>query len=64
MNIEVEGAIDDLYLYDISGKILQKIEVKNRELFQINLANYARGVYFINYLDEKRQRAGGKIIFQ
>lgn len=50
VNIVANQDIKELYLTDLSGKVLQVIdELKANEIKRIDLSNYASGIYLIRY---------------
>lgn len=61
LHIEISGNIEDMFLADISGKLLQKFDIKNQNSFQINLRQFPAGIYFIQYQNGERWQTG-KII--
>lgn len=61
LNIEVSGKMKEMFLADVSGKILQRFDIKNQNYFQINLGNFPAGIYFIQYQNGERWKTG-KII--
>jgi len=61
LNIEFTGNMEEMFLADVSGKILQRFDIKNRNSFRISLSNYPSGIYFIQYQNGERWQTG-KII--
>ncbi|NPA44029.1 MAG: T9SS type A sorting domain-containing protein, partial [Chlorobi bacterium] len=61
LNIEIVGNIEEMFLADVSGKILQRFNVKNQNRFQINLNKFPAGIYFIQYKNNEIWKTG-KII--
>jgi len=61
LNIEVSGKMEEMFLADVSGKILQRFDIKNQNTFQINLDRFPAGIYFIQYQNGERWKTG-KII--
>ncbi|MBK7407909.1 MAG: T9SS type A sorting domain-containing protein [Saprospirales bacterium] len=62
LTIETEGAIIELFLTDLSGKILQRIVVDGRPRFQIDISPYPSGVYSLTYFRENDRAVGGRIV--
>jgi hypothetical protein len=62
LNIKVKGNLEDLFLTDMTGKILERILINKRELFSIDLSDYPLGVYLISYIVKNRKVSSGKII--
>jgi hypothetical protein len=62
MKIDVKGSIGELFITDISGKILIKIDVNNDAYHEINLSEYPSGTYFIRYEYAQNKWLSGKFI--
>ncbi len=58
LNIEVSGEMEEMFLADISGKILQRFDIRNQTTFRISLARYPAGIYFIQYQNGERWKTG------
>lgn len=57
--------IRELYISDLSGKVLQVLsKLKKDERIQVDLSNYATGIYLIRYLDEHNHWLSGKVVLQ
>jgi hypothetical protein len=57
--------IRELYVSDLSGKVLQILpKLKKDERIQVDLSNYATGIYLIRYLDENNHWLSGKVVLQ
>jgi len=57
--------IKELYVSDLSGKVLQVIsKLKKDERIQVDLSGYATGIYLIRYLDENNHWLSGKVVLQ
>jgi hypothetical protein len=57
--------IRELYISDLSGKVLQMIpKLKKDERIQVDLSGYATGIYLIRYLDENNHWLSGKVMLQ
>ncbi|MCD4795282.1 MAG: T9SS type A sorting domain-containing protein, partial [Bacteroidales bacterium] len=56
--IEVSGEMEEMFLADVSGKILQRFDIKNHNIFRISLAQYPAGIYFIQYQNGERWKTG------
>lgn len=57
--------IKELYVADLSGKVLQVIpKLKKDERIQVDLSGYATGIYLIRYLDENNHWLSGKVVLQ
>lgn len=53
--------IEMLKIMDITGKVIQKIEV-NATTFTLNTANFARGIYLLEIQNSKQERVLKKLI--
>lgn len=49
ITIEVSGQINEFYICDFSGKILQRQVVKNENNIQLDISMYPPGFYFVRY---------------
>jgi hypothetical protein len=58
LNIEISGEMKEMFLADISGKILQRFDIENQKTFRISLAKYPSGIYFIQYMNGERWQTG------
>jgi len=61
INIECSEEIEFIYLTDLTGKILQKVEFGGRTQIQLYLGDYPVGVYLLRYPVGK-QWVSGKVI--
>lgn len=52
LNIEIQKGITEVFMADISGKLLERFEVKEDNTNQINIGQYPTGIYFIRYEKE------------
>lgn len=61
LTVLVSGDIKELYILDISGKLLQV--VKTQPITHISLADYSSGIYFIRFQADGRN-VTGKVVLQ
>ncbi len=61
VNIEISGNLKEMFLTDVSGKILQRFNINNQNTFTINIGQYPAGIYFLQYQNGERWQTG-KII--
>ncbi|HAD98586.1 MAG TPA: hypothetical protein DCG19_14340 [Cryomorphaceae bacterium] len=54
VNIELDKEVEELFLTDLRGKILQRKEIGKERSFQLSLGNYPVGTYFIRFQAEKK----------
>lgn len=62
LNIEIEGRINEIFMTDISGKILERYLVNGKNYIQIDISPYPRGVYFMTYYGDNNRPSCGKIV--
>jgi len=62
LNIEISGEMEEMFLADVSGKILQRFDIKNQNNFRINIGRYPAGIYFIQYQNGERWQTGKVIL--
>jgi len=58
INLEIEGKIDELYLSDISGKLISKYKVTNETRLKIDLSKYSTGLYFLKFCNNNKWYTG------
>lgn len=64
VNITADLDIEELYITDLSGKVLQIIKkLEKGRIHQVDLSNYATGIYLIRYPDGENWLSG-KVILQ
>ena len=54
LTIELSSSIEELYLTDIAGKILQRFEKLDKGKHPIDLSQYPTGIFFIKYMLNKK----------
>jgi hypothetical protein len=64
VNIEISGDMEEMFLADVSGKILQRFDIKNQNTFTINIGQYPAGIYFLQYQNGERWQTGKIILTQ
>lgn len=62
--IEITGDIEEFYVCDISGKILQRHLVDKQTKMQIDIGKYPIGIYFIRYFIGDDLRSGKVILMR
>jgi hypothetical protein len=48
-SIRIEADIREVFIADISGKLIQRFDCKKGDLLEPNLGNYSSGIYFVKY---------------
>lgn len=61
VNIDIIGNIDELFLTDITGKLLARYKTGSQTVLVIDLSRYSRGIYFLKFNDGS-QFFNGKVI--
>lgn len=62
VSVEIEGEINELFLFDISGKLLAKFNSHKESKMKLDLREYCNGIYFVKFQDQKRWFSGKLII--
>ncbi len=63
VNIKANGAIAELYISDLSGKVLQVVkDLEADKIVQADLSGYASGIYLIRYPVGKRWVSGKVVV--
>jgi hypothetical protein len=62
LNIAINGDVNEMFLTDISGKLLERYIVKGKKHLQVNIAQYPTGVYLMTYFGENNRPISGKIV--
>jgi hypothetical protein len=61
ITVEIEGKLNEIFITDISGKLIAKYNAANDSHLEIDLSNYSSGIYFLKFFDHL-QWFSGKII--
>lgn len=64
LTIELEGEIEEFYVCDMSGKILQRHLVDNQSEIRIDIGTYTNGIYFIRYFVDDKLKSGKVILMR
>ena len=64
LTIEIKGKIEELYLADLSGKLLERYSVKSSERLEINISKYPVGVYFLQYFFNDKWLTGKVVLMR
>jgi hypothetical protein len=62
--IELSASIKELFIADITGKIIYRIENSNMQMLTIDLSHLPNGWYFIKYEYAPDKWLNGKFILQ
>ena len=61
LNIEIDGEMKELFLSDLSGKLLKRYQLTKEMKKRIDLGNFPSGIYFLQcWIDNKRVQ--GKVV--
>ncbi|OFY51659.1 MAG: hypothetical protein A2W85_08360 [Bacteroidetes bacterium GWF2_41_31] len=62
LTIDIQGNINELYLIDLSGKVLEKYNPRKDEKLVLNLSNYSSGIYLLKFEDANGWHSGKIIV--
>jgi len=60
--LEINGIIEELFVSDLTGKIIQRYEIKASNFVILNIAEFPNGIYFIRYEYKPDKWMSGKIL--
>jgi hypothetical protein len=63
LTIEISGSIEEIYLADMSGKLLEKHNTANQERLDLNISQYPNGIYLVQFNDGERW-CSGKVVLR
>lgn len=58
ITVEIKGKVEELYLTDISGKLIKKIKINGETSMNIDLSDYSSGIYFLKYFAQNNSFTG------
>lgn len=58
VTLEVKGQLTELFLTDITGKVLERYQTSQGDKVSIDIKDNAAGLYFIRYLKDEHWKAG------
>lgn len=62
VNIEVKGTLQELFLVDISGKLLQRFELNGEDRIKIDISQYPMGTYRLTYFESSNVPQSGMVV--
>ena len=62
LNIKIKGDVKELFLTDLSGRILERFNVEGRRKFKVDLSGYPAGTYQISYWGENKRPVSGQVV--
>jgi hypothetical protein len=60
--VRVEGKIEEIYLFDLSGKLMEKFKFDTDNEVQIDISSYSTGIYFLKFLSGEKWYSGKVIL--
>jgi hypothetical protein len=63
LTIEISGNIEEIFLADMSGKLLEKYNTANQERLDLNISQYPNGIYLVQFNDGERW-CSGKVVLR
>jgi Mg-chelatase subunit ChlD len=64
LTLEVKGKVTELFLTDITGKVLQRFQTSQGDKLNINIKDNAAGLYFIRYMKDEHWKAGKVVLLK
>ncbi|MCH8903291.1 MAG: T9SS type A sorting domain-containing protein [Bacteroidetes bacterium] len=58
VTVEIEGEINELYLSDMNGKLLERYTFVDQQKKEIDISRYATGLYFLQYENQGKWFTG------
>lgn len=58
ITVEIKGNVKEIFLADISGKLLEKFDVSGQESLVLDISQYPTGIYFLQYFLDGKWLAG------
>ncbi|MEM7037837.1 MAG: carboxypeptidase-like regulatory domain-containing protein, partial [Bacteroidota bacterium] len=62
VHVEVQGKVGELFVTDLSGKILQRHSVPKDQVLDIDISDFPAGVYYIKYAYSEDRWLSGKVV--
>lgn len=60
--VKLEKAVKELFITDITGKILLRFDDLTKGETEINLANFPNGTYFVRFVEKEKLRTGRVVL--
>lgn len=58
IRVNISGAIEELFIFDISGKLMMRFELGSKTQLKIDLSDYSTGLYFLKYRYNSKWNTG------
>lgn len=62
--IEFDGESSEIYFADISGKLLERYKIKDKQKIEIDISKYPTGIYFLKYQLNKKWLMGKVVLIR
>jgi hypothetical protein len=62
LHIDVKGKIEELFLCDSTGKLLQRVELDGKHKLQLDISPYPIGIYRIMYFEDLNVPRSGAVV--
>ena len=62
LTLEVDADIKEVFLADISGKLLEKFKTERKNRLEINISKYPNGIYFLQFFSNEKWQTGKVIL--
>jgi hypothetical protein len=62
IKVEVNGQMNELFVADITGKVLQRYEREDESLITVDISEFPNGIYLLRYEYEADKWMSGKVI--
>jgi len=62
IKVEVNGQMNELFVADITGKVLQRYEREEESLITVDISEFPNGIYLLRYEYETDKWMSGKVI--
>jgi hypothetical protein len=62
LTVELTGDVREVFLADMSGKLMNRYETKGEKRLDIFIGDYASGIYYIKYLYGDRWQSGKVVL--
>lgn len=62
VKVEVNGEMNELFVADITGKVLQRYERKGEELITVDISEFPNGIYLLRYEYAPDKWMSGKVV--
>ncbi len=64
LTIELKTSVEELFIADLSGKILQRLEKLQEGKVTVDMSRYPSGIYFVRYATIEGKEGSAKLVVQ